>query len=303
MESWLNFHHLRYFWEAARAGTITAAAARLSLTQPTVSAQIRELEAQLGVPLLERGSRGLVLTAAGRRAFAYADQIFGLGKALIDSFDPAAGARVELRIGVSDALSKLLVADLVRPLLTADPPVAVRCHEDKTERLIAELTLRAYDVVLTDEPVGPSARGAAENHALGASTLTLFAGRALAERLRPGFPGSLDGAPMLLPTPNTTMRRALDQWLLSAGLSPQVLGEFEDSALLKSVGASGVAAFPVATAVAAAVEQRYDVCVVGRLDDVHEPLYGITLRQARPSPAVRRLLELARELLDRAASR
>jgi len=151
--------------------------------------------------------------------------------------------------------------------------------------------------VLTDEPVGPSARGAAENHALGASTLTFFAEAGLAERLRPGFPGSLDGAPLLLPTPNTTMRRAFDQWLLRAGLRPRVLGEFEDSALLKAVGASGGAAFPVATAVAAAVEDRYAVRAVGRLDDVYEPLFGITLRQARPSPAVQRLLELARQLL------
>jgi len=306
MNDWLNYHHLRYFWEAARAGTITGAAARLRLAQPTVSAQIRELEKRLGEPLFERRSRGLELTRAGRHAFHFAERIFGLGQELLDAFDPSGDSAVtELRVGVSDALSKLLVAELVEPLLRGLPGssrgIHVICHEDKSARLISELTLRAYDVVLADEPVGPSSQGDAQNHSLGESSVTFFASPALADGLVGDFPASLHEAPVLLPTANTTMRRALDHWLLEAQLQPEVVGEFEDSALLKAVGVSGVGAFPVPTVVAQQVAARYKVVPVGTLDDVREPIYAITLRRGALSDGVLRLLELGRGLLSATA--
>lgn len=304
MQDWLNYHHLRYFWEAARAGTISAAAVRLRLAQPTVSTQIRTLEEHLGQRLFDRRGRKLVLTPAGERAFHYAERIFGLGSELLESFDPEADAVAEIRVGVSDALSKLMVAKIIEPLMRAGPensgsqaPVHVVCHEDKSTRLIAELTLHAYDVVLADEPVGPSAQGSAENHALGSCGVTFFAAQYLAVTLRDDFPRSLHGAPVLLPTPNTTMRRALDHWFLAHDIRPHVVGAFEDSALLKTVGAGGAGAFPVASAASEPVASRFGVVEIGTLTEVREPLYAITLRRGQRSPAVDRLIELGRGLL------
>ena len=293
----LNYHHLRYFWTAVREGGVSRAAEKLRLSQPTISAQIKTLEDNLGERLLDRGGRGVRLTEAGRIAFRYADEIFSAGRDLLNAVGahPSSSRPMPLRIGIADALPKLMVYRLLRPALSHPERTFLTCREDKPERLIAELALHELDVVLTDTPVTPQVRARVFNHLLGDSGVTFFAPRVLAARVRRRFPLSLTDAPMLLPTGNTALRRALDRWFDHHHLRPRVIAEFEDSALLKVFGEAEQALFPVPTAIADEVRRRYRVTVAGATEEVRERYYAISAERRLKHPAVIALTASARE--------
>lgn len=295
---WLNYHHLLYFWTAVREGSVTRAAERLMLAQPTVSGQIRKLEERIGQDLFDRGGRELVLTETGRLVYSYAERIFAVGQELLDVLGGGGPERPShLRIGIAAALPKLVACALIEPALHGDDSLRVICHEDKAERLLAELALHAFDLVLSDAPIGPSARVRAFNHALGECGVTFFGVAGFAARLRRGFPGSLADVPVLLPTGNTMMRRSLDRWLERNDVRPRIVGEFEDSALLKVFGQRGVGVFPAPTIVQGEVCRQYRVRAIEQVEEVREHFYAITLERTLRNPVVAGICEMAREKL------
>jgi LysR family transcriptional activator of nhaA len=284
---WINYHHLLYFWAAAREGSITKACRLLHLTQPTVSGQIRALEKALRAKLFTRSGRSLALTDTGRLVYRYADEIFSLGRELQDAVrDRPAGQPVRLAVGVADALPKVLVHRLLQPALQAVPGMRITCVDGEPERLFAELALHELDLVVTDFPAAPRLGTKAFNHLLGECGVAFLATAALARRHRRGFPGSLTGAPMLLPIASTTLRRSLDRWFDDLGIRPLVRGEFADSALLKSFGAAGEGVFAVPAAVEADVRRMYGVEVVGREESLRERFYAISVEKRLEHPAV-----------------
>ncbi len=295
---WLNYHHLLYFWLVAREGSLARASAELRLAPSTVSGQIRSLEQSLGEKLFARSGRRLVLTEMGRVVFRYAEEIFTLGRELRDAVKGRpAGRPLSLAVGVADVVPKLVARRLLEPALELAEPVRLVCREDKPDRLLAELAVHDLDVVLSDAPVGPSIRIRAFNHLLGECGVVLFGTAKLAAAHRRNFPKSLDGAPVVLPTENTTLRRALDQWFAARGLRPRVVGEFEDSALLKVFGQVGMGLFPVSSVIADEVQRQYRVRPVGRLDGVRERFYAISVERRLKHPAVIAISEAARQTL------
>ena len=282
---WLNYHHLLYFWVVACHGSVTRAAAELRLAQPTVSTQLRTLEEVLGEKLFARTGRRLVLTDVGRLVFRYADEIFGLGRELLETVKGRpTGQPMRLTVGIADAVPKLIAYRLLGPALTGAEPVRIICREDKPDRLLAELAIHELDLVLSDAPIGPTTKVRAFNHLLGECGVTFFGTPALARTCRRGFPRSLGGAPMLLPTDNTALRRSLDDWFESEDIRPRVASEFEDSALLMAFGQAGMGLFPAPSAIERQVRSQYGVVVVGRLDAVCERFYG---RERRGSASLR----------------
>src|SRR5581483_8757929 len=206
---WLNYHHLLYFWTVARLGSVTRATEELYLAQPTISAQLRALEESLGEKLFTRVGRNIVLTEMGRVVFRYADEIFSLGRELTDTVKGrSVGRPVQFTVGVVDVLPKLITYRLLQPALQMQEPIRIVCHEDKADRLLAELAVHGVDLVLADAPIGPLVKVRAFNHLLGESGVTIFGPTRLAAKYRRAFPRSLDGAPMLLPTENTSLRRS-----------------------------------------------------------------------------------------------
>ncbi|HEY8548568.1 MAG TPA: transcriptional activator NhaR [Vicinamibacterales bacterium] len=293
---WLNYHHLLYFWTVVREGGVSKAAEKLRLAQPTVSAQIRQLDKFVGEPLFERRGRGLVLTDVGRLVFRYADEIFAIGGELLNAVRGRPSVRpVPLTVGVADAVPKLVVHRLLQPVLGEPDRLHLIVREDKPEALVTRLASHAMDVVISDGPAPPSVRVKVFNHLLGESGLTLFAPARVAARLRRRFPASLDGAPMLLPTDNTATRRALDQWFDGKGIAPRVLAEFEDSALLKVFGEEQQAVFVAPTAIEDEIVFRYRVRIVGRVPEVRERYYAITVGRRLKHPGVVALTAAARE--------
>ena len=295
---WLNYHHLLYFWTVARTGGVSAASAELRLAQPTISGQLRMLEDHFGEKLFHRVGRRLELTDVGRLVYRYADEIFTLGRELTDAVrGRPTGRPLRFAVGVDDQVPKLIAYRLMEPALKLSEPVRLVCHEDKTERLLADLAVHALDLVLTDAPLSPTIKVRAFSHLLGECGTTIFAAKSLATRYRRRFPSSLDGAPLLMPTDNTALRRALDQWLAQNDVRPVVVSEFADSALLSAFGERGVGLFAAPTAIEAEVRRQYDVQAIGRIEQVRQRFYAISIERRLKHPAVVAISEAAKEKL------
>lgn len=296
---WLNYHHLYYFWTVAREGSVTRACEVLHVSQPTVSGQIRELERALKAPLFAKAGRGLALTDTGRAVFRYAEEIFALGRELMDlvSGRPV-GQPARLRVGVVDVLPKLVAHLLLEPALRLQEQVRVVCVEGKLDRLAAELAVHELDVILSDAPLPPAVKAKAYTHQLGECGVSILGVPRFVEQYRARFPKSLDGAPFLLPTENTTLRRSLDQWFDAHGVRPTVRGEFEDSALLKTFGRSGEGVFAVPTVIEPDIRAHYGVQRIGRAVGLRERFFAISVERKLKHPAVVAISEQARRNLS-----
>jgi LysR family transcriptional activator of nhaA len=295
---WLNYHHLLYFWTVARTGGVSAASAELRLAQPTISGQLRMLEEHFGEKLFHRVGRRLELTDVGRLVYRYADEIFTLGRELTDAVrGRPTGRPLRFAVGVDNQVPKLIAYRLMEPALKLANPVRLVCHEDHTERLLADLAVHALDLVLTDAPLSPSVKVRAFSHLLGECGTTIFAAKGLVERYRRNFPRSLDGAPFLMPSDNTALRRALDQWCAQQDVRPVVVSEFDDSALLSAFGQRGVGLFAAPTAIEAEVRRQYDVRAIGRIDQVRQRFYAISVERRLKHPAVVAISDAAKEKL------
>jgi LysR family transcriptional activator of nhaA len=291
----INYNHLYYFWLVAREGSVSKAAARLGLAQPTLSGQIRTLESEFGERLFEKAGRGLRLTEMGRVAFRFADQIFSLGEELQDTVNRGAPGRpLRLTIGLADVVTKPMAHRLIRPMLKPPHPVRVIVREDSPEKLLAGLVANELDVLILDSPPGPEAGVRVFSHRLSECGVVLLATTELARRHRRGFPQSLDGAPFLLPGRTTGLRQGLDQWFHDQGIRPYVVGEIDDSALVFEFGKSGSGIFAVPSIVEKDIRRQHDLARVGRVEEVRRELFAVGLQGRFDHPAVVALIARAR---------
>ena len=297
---WLNYHHLLYFWTVAREGGLVPAGKVLRLSHPTLSAQIHALEDRLGEKLLIKEGRKLALTDMGRTAYRYAEEIFTVGRELMEAVKGRAkGQLLRLDVGVADSVSKMVVRRLLQPALELAEPVRLVCHEDAHENLLVRLASHELDLVIADAPVSPGSRVRAFSHVLGETSVSLFGTKDLARTYRRGFPKSLENAPMLLPLENLTLRRSLDEWFSHLDIKPRVVAEFEDDALLKVFGCDGVGIFPSPTVIKKEVSRQYGVVPLGLAAGVRERYYAISVERRLKHPAIVAITEAARADLFR----
>lgn len=294
----LNYHHLKLFWAVAREGNLTRASATLHLTPQTVSTQIRDFEAAIGEKLFRRTGRRLVLTDVGHVALQYADEIFSLGQELSETLRGLpTGRPLKLVVGIADVMPKHIAHRLLEPALKFGEPVRIVCREGPPEKLLAELAVHGFDIVLSDAPIPPSVRVQAYNHLLGTCGVTFMVRSDQAARLRKGFPDSLHGAPVLLPSENAVLRRDLDGWFTLHGVTPSIVGEFEDSALLKVFGQAGAGVFAVPNVLAEEVAAQYSVQCIGAAEGLVERFYAISVERRVRHPAVDAICTTARDEL------
>ena len=285
-----SYRHLYYFWVVGKEGSITRAASRLGMAVQTVSTQVRELERALGHVLLKPVGRGLALTEAGQAAMRQADQIFALGEQLPGVVREAGHApSVRLAVGISDGLPKLVVRSLLQPTL-GTPRLRLLCHEGEFDDLLADIALHRLDVVLSDRPAVPGPTLKVHSHLLGSSELAWYAPPALAAAARRGFPDSLSKVPVLLPTTHATARGLLDQWFERQGVRPNIGGEFEDSALLKTFGLGGMGVFPAVRLVQEDLVRTDGARLVGACEGVEERFFAIAPQRKLQHPLVQQLL-------------
>ncbi len=298
----LNFKHLHYFLAVAKYGGVNRAAERLHLTPQTLSGQLSQFERRLGAALFHREGRRMALSATGKLALSYAEEIFQVGaelEALLRGGpeEPA----IPFRVGIADVVPKSIAHQLLAPVLSLADPIRLICREDRLEPLLADLAIHRLDMVLADRPMPPGLDVKGHSHLLGECGVAFFAAPELAARLGADFPASLDGAPMLIPGEDSALRAPLMRWLERRGLRPRVVAEFDDSALMKSFGQSGAGIFSAPAALAPEIEARYGVVLLGRTEDMRERYYAISAERRLTHPAVVAVSETARSGVFRKA--
>jgi LysR family transcriptional activator of nhaA len=291
-----NFRHLYYFWVVAKEGSITRAAERMGLAVQTVSTQLTLLEQSVGKSLFTQQGRRLVLTEAGRIALNFADQIFLLGEQMQEALDHAESARALLTVGISDSLPKLTAYRLLEAATElSTPQVRLVCYEDQFEALLAELALHKLDVVLTDREMISGTTLRVFSHLLAESETMVVGTEALAARYAEGFPGNLNGAPFLLPTRNNALRGRIDEWFELHNVRPDVVGEFEDNALLNTFGRRGLGLYFAPAALAQDLADQFGAVLVGPVPQVREQFYAISNERKIKHPAVEAILSAGRK--------
>lgn len=291
----INYQHLRYFWAVFRHNSLTRASAELCLTPQTVSVQIRDLEESLGLKLYEKRGRNLALTDTGQIVFRYADRIFNLGKELQDVLRGLPVDRpLEVVIGVSEVMPKIIAHHLIEPVIQTHKPTRIMCREGKLSDLLSDLAVHNLDVVLSDAPIPSTVKVKAFNHLLGECGITFMAQKDLAETLRRDFPNSLNGKPYLAPVRGTVLRQTLDEWFEKHDILPNIVGEFDDSALLKVFGQTGMGFFPIPSVIEKEVSRQYIVEKIAVGEGIYESFYAISVERQIKNPAISAICENSR---------
>ena len=292
----LNYKHLRYFWVVAKSGSIARASEQLHLTPQSISGQLSELGENLGTKLFRRAGRGLELTDTGQRILSYAEEIFTLGDELLEVVrDQAAQRSLPFTVGIADSVPKSVAYALVEPALRLAEPVRLICREGRLTALLADLAVHRLDMVIADRPMPPNLNVRGYSHLLGECDLTVFGAAALLKTLKGAFPAVLDGAPFLLPGEDVAIRPRLEQWLAAQRLYPRIVGEFDDSALMKAFGQAGAGLFVAPTALATHICEQHRVIAIGRIESISELLYAITTERRLTHPAIVAISQVARD--------
>lgn len=294
----LNYSHLLYFWTVAREGSIAKASATLHLTPQTISGQLKLLDDAIGERLFVRAGRRLVLSDLGKVVFQYADEIFTLGAELTHvARGKAPGMPLVLNVGIVDSIPKLIAYRVIEPALRLEEKLRLNCQESNLDNLLSDLAVHRLDLVLSDRPVPAGLNVRAYHHLLGASGVSIFAAPVLAKTLRKRFPQSLQGAPFLMLGNSPALRSQLEDWFDAEDVAPIIVGEFDDSALLKSFGQAGIGVFAGPTALADEICQMYRVTILGEATGVQERFYAISPERKLKHPAIVAITERARETI------
>jgi LysR family transcriptional activator of nhaA len=283
----LNFHHLRYFWAVAKEGNLTRAARQLHVSQSALSAQIKQLEADLGQPLFQRTGRTLTLTEAGTVALSYAEAIFASGNELVEVLRE--GRREErqiLRIGAVATLSRNFQENFIRPLLDRDD-VELTLVSGSLPELLARLRVHSLDLVLCNQRVHASGTDPWRCRRIAQQPVSLV-GRPSSLPFR--FPDDLARVSMLLPGRDNETRLAFDLRCEQLGLRPHVRAEVDDMALLRLLvrDSDSVALLP--TVVVQDELRSGRLVELAVVPDLYENFYAVTVQRRFQSPIVGQLL-------------
>lgn len=283
----LNYHHLFYFWAVAKEGSLRRASEVLHVSQPSISAQLKQLEETLDAPLFTRTNRRLIMTDTGQTVLGYAEEIFSLGRELLTAVRQEPGERpLRLHVGVADSVPKIIVRQHLTPVFELGRSVRVICREGSLEGLITQLAAHRLDVVLADEPSTSALRVRTFNQRVSASDVVICAAPPLAQSLIRNFPRSLDGAPAVLPVGEMALRRQLEHWFESEQVRPRVVAEVEDTALLTDLGAQGLGFVPVYSAVLEEIARSSRFRKIGIAKGLKMEVFVITAERRLQHPGV-----------------
>lgn len=291
----LNYRHLYYFWVVAKEGGFARAAQRLDMAIQTISAQVKALEHQLGHQLLKPAGRGVAVTDAGHAVLARAEEIFQLGELIPEEAAAAAsGQTARLSVGLSDGLAKLAAHVLLKPVLDT-PSLKLVCHEGEVDQLLAELALHRLDLVLACQAPAHNSNLRLNSERLMVSRVDWYGPTSMVHKAQiDAFPACMSELPLLLPTAHAALRGRIDRWFEANRITPRIVGEFEDSALLSLFAAQGMGVFPVTALGAADLTAMRGLRMLGQSESLHEEIHAIRSRRGMHHPLVLRILTAAR---------
>lgn len=294
----VNYKHLHYFWMVAKEGGIARASERLHITPQTISGQISLLETHFGADLFTKVGRNIELTETGRLVLNFANEIFSLGSELEQMMHHLPEDRPQqFRVGVVDVVPKSIAHRILLPALKMSDSIRMVCREADLDTLLAELSVHRLDLVLADRPIPPTVSTRGFSHKLGECSVSFFATEQLQKKLTGDFPNNLNSAPILLPSRGNQLRAEIDQWLDNNRIHPRIVGEFDDSALMKAFGQEGVGIFIAPSAIENEVMHQYNVKSIGQSHEVKESFYAISVERKIINPIVSAVMESANNSL------
>lgn len=291
MNQWINYHHLFYFKTIAEEGSVSKAAEKLRLGQPTLSAQLKQFEETLGVQLFERRHKKLLLTEQGKVALDYSKNIFRMGSEMYEVLhDRLKPLKPSLHLGALDSVPKQIVLQLVKQAFRISP-CQITLSEGKSDELLRELVSHRMDLMVTNFlPAGTDAKG------LYPKSITkknvAFYGAPKFKSLRKGFPKSISGVPMVLPTYDSRLRQDLDHWAKLNKIELNMVTESQDISVKKLIATEGMGLIPTATHTVTEQVLRGELIEIGQLQGVHEELFLITAQRKIENPIASKLKDL-----------
>jgi len=288
MSPWINYHHLFYFKTIAEEGTVSKAAEKLRVGQPTLSAQLKQFEDTLGVQLFERQHKKLTLTEQGKVALDYSKNIFRMGSEMYEVLhDRLKPLKPSLHLGALDSVPKQIVLQLVKQAFKISP-CQITLSEGKSDELLRELTAHRMDLIVTNFlPTGIDAKG------LYPKSITkknvAFYGAPKFKTLRKNFPKSISGVPMILPTYDSQLRQNLDHWAKANQIALNIVIESQDISVKKLVAINEMGLVPTATHTVAGQLKRGELVEIGQLQGVYEELFLITAQRKIENPIAAKL--------------
>ncbi|EDK27597.1 transcriptional activator NhaR [Vibrionales bacterium SWAT-3] len=287
--SHLNYNHLYYFWMVCKQGSVTKAAEALFLTPQTVTGQIKALEERMDGKLTKRNGRSVEPTELGQLVFKYADRMFGLSYEMLDIVNYSQHSNILFDVGVADALSKRLVSKILMSTIPEDNSIHLRCFESTHEMLLEQLSQHKLDMILSDCPVDSSQSPGLFSKKLGESGMSFFSS---GEVKGVNFPAVLEQRKLLIPGSRTSMGRKILQWFDRQGLKPDILGEFDDAALMKAFARyHHDAIFLAPTLYMSEVEQDTSLQLLGGIEELKEEYYVIFAERMIQHPAVQNVCD------------
>jgi LysR family transcriptional activator of nhaA len=289
MQSWLNYHHLFYFRAIAEEGSVSKAAAKLRLGQPTLSAQLKQFEETLGVKLFERQHKRLILTEQGKVALDYAREIFQKGSEMVEALnDRLLPTKPFVAIGALDGVPKRAVLQLVRAAQKISP-CQITLLEGRSGELLRELSAHRLDLLITNFLPSPNEARGLSHRQIARNGVSIY-GTGKFKELRKGFPGSLKGKSMILPTYDSRLRYDIDQWATANGVAFNIAVESQDIAVKKLLATNGIGLLPAAAHAVASQVTAGQLVEIGRLEGVEEQLLLVSAARKIVNPIAARLM-------------
>jgi LysR family transcriptional activator of nhaA len=290
MNPWINYHHLFYFKTIAEEGTVSKAAARLRVGQPTLSAQLKQFEDAIGVQLFERQHKKLILTEHGKVALDYSRNIFRLGSEMYEVLhDRLKPLKPHLHIGALDSVPKQVILQLAKMAYRVSP-CQITLSEGKSDELLRELSAHRMDLMVTNFlPTGTDAKGLFPK-SVTKKNVAFYAAPKF-KPLRKGFPHSISGQPMILPSYDSRLRQDLDHWAKLHKIELNAIAESQDIAIKKLMSIDGLGLIPTATHTVTGQVLRGELIEIGQLQGVHEELFLVTAQRKIQNPLTAKIME------------
>jgi len=283
MNSWINYHHLYYFHVIAHEGSISKASKILKLGQPTLSAQLKQLEESLGVQFFERSHKKLNLTESGKIAYEYTSEIFRLGSEMVEALkDRLTPDRIHVQLGALDSIPKHLIYELCKRAQETSP-CSVSIIEGKDDELLRELLNHNIDLMLTNHlPKMIDAKRIFSRRVTQIPVLMCASPKF--KHLKNGFPKSLNNQPFVLPTSHSNLRHALEHFFKIKGIHPDVVAETQDTSLQKILGSKAVGIIPIAKIAARGLLERGILINLGEVEGVFEDIFLVSSTRKIENP-------------------
>lgn len=289
MNQWINYHHLFYFKTIVEEGSVSKAATKLLIGQPTLSAQLKQFEDNMGITLFERKHKRLLLTEQGKVAYDYASSIFKMGSEMYEVLhDRLKPLRPTLHVGCLDSIPKRITATLAKQALRISP-CQITLLEGKSDELIRELGAHRIDLVLTNFlPVASESKGFFPRQ-ISKENISFF-GSPKFKHLKKGFPQSISGQPVILPTYDSKLRYDIDHWAKLNKIELNIIIEGQEIAVKKLVASEGIGLMPTAFYSVKRQVDAGELIEIGTMKGVYEEIYLISAQRKIPNPIAAKLM-------------